>query len=109
MRRMRFSPLQSIETRDVTGDRPLITLVVQFQFPAAAKEEISLADRCKVEGIRGMTFYLEPQIGDTLEFGGYLWKVVGRLIRPNEYRKHGRRILPVIDTQYLGACPEDSL
>jgi hypothetical protein len=46
MRRIRFSPLQSIETRDVTGDRTLVTLVVQFQFSAAAKEEISLADRC---------------------------------------------------------------
>jgi hypothetical protein len=109
MRRMRFSPLQSIETRDVTGDRALVTLVIQFQFPPDAADKIPLDQRNKIEGIRGMTCYLEPQIGDTLEWGGHLWKVSNRLIRPNEYRKHGRRILPVIDTQYLGPCPEDSL
>lgn len=109
MQRMAFSDLQRIETRIVEGRRQLITLVTQFQLPPEVADKIPLKTRERIEGILGMTYYLEPQIGDCLEWRGHLWEVTGRLIRPNKYRGHGNRVLPVIGTRYIGPCPEDSL
>ena len=99
---------QRIKTT-IKARRNPITLVVHFKFPDEVRDTIPLSKICDTEGTLGMTFYIEPQVGDCLEWQGYLWMVKGRLIRPNKYQANGPRVLPVIAVEFLGECPDDSL
>jgi hypothetical protein len=81
-----------------------IPFPVRLILPDEAKEAIPLALVKSIEGIRILRFYTPPSVGDTIEFRGHLFQVIG--LHHECQVKGSRRAdrLPTVMTQHIGAA-----
>jgi hypothetical protein len=98
----RYLLSDQLEKTDIKVNRNPITLMVDFDLPDEARDAMPYEEFAKIQGKLACTFYIEPQRHDVLCLQGHLWEVLRRVIVPNQYRKHGERIIPVVAVRYVG-------
>jgi hypothetical protein len=80
---------------------------VRFEFPIEARETTPRAVLKSIEGVRILRFYTPPLSPDTIEFRGYLWRVLGR--HHEDVKVKGSPLkdkMPIVITELIGAVAE---
>ena len=80
----------------------LIPFPVNFDIPEAVREAMPIGQLHRLMGVRLVRMYCIPHPGDTIEFRGHLWKVLGL---HHEVRPTGSKMidkLPIALTEYIG-------
>jgi hypothetical protein len=82
---------------------------VSLELPDTVKEGLPRSLTKEVEGVRVMRFYTPPIAGDTIEFKGFMFKILAR--HHGGLRVHGsagKDTMPIVITEYIGAIEGDS-
>lgn len=75
----------------------------RFKFPEEMRETTPRAVLKAVEGIRILRFVTPPVSPDTIEFRGFLWRVLGR--HHEDVKVKGSPLkdrMPIVITEYIG-------
>lgn len=76
---------------------------VKLELPESVKERLSRATVKEITGIRVMRFHTPPVPSDTIEFKGYLFKVLGRHHEDLKVKgSHERSKMAIIITEFIG-------
>jgi hypothetical protein len=79
----------------------------RFEFPEEMRETTPRIVLKAVEGIRILRFVTPPVPSDTVEFRGYLWRVLGR--HHEDVKVKGSPLkdkMPIVITEFVGAVEE---
>lgn len=80
----------------------LIPFPVSLQLPESLKEALPRTVTKAIEGIRMMRFYTPPVPGDTIEFRGFLFKVLGRHHEDLKVKGSPQRDrMPIVIAEYV--------
>ena len=76
---------------------------VKLELPEDLKERLSRATVKEIEGIRVMRFYTAPVAPDTLEFKGFIFRVLGRYHEDLKVKgSHERSKMAIVLTEFIG-------
>lgn len=76
---------------------------VRFEFPEEVRETTPRAVLKAIEGIRVLRFYTPPVSPDTIEFRGFLWRVLGRHHEDVKVKGSPQKDrMPIVITEYIG-------
>jgi hypothetical protein len=82
----------------------LIPFPVCLELPESIKETLPRSITKAIEGIRIMRFYAAPVSGDTLEFRGFIFKVLGRHHEDLKVKGSPQKDrMPIVITEFIGA------
>jgi hypothetical protein len=82
----------------------LIPFPVSLELPESIKETLPRTVTKAIEGIRIMRFYAPPVPGDTIEFRGFLFKVLGRHHEDLKVKGSPQKDrMPIVITEFIGA------
>ena len=78
---------------------------VRFEFPDELRETTPRAILKAIEGVRVLRFFTPPVSPDTIEFKGFLFRVLGRFHEDVKV-KGSPQIdrMPIVITEYIGAA-----
>lgn len=103
-------PKYLIGTRDegtIRVSRSVSTYMVDFIYPESVKESYSYQDLAPYSGRLPMSFYREPLIGETLEYGGHDWHVVEIRHYPTRRNTKQTKRIPLVSLEYVGPTQAD--
>jgi hypothetical protein len=98
-----------VEREEVRVRKAPIVLMIDFNLPESVRETMPNEEFCRVQGIRDMSCYIEPQHGDRLVVESHVWVVSARTIYPYPHSGKGARIIPVIHVEYVSRADEELL
>jgi hypothetical protein len=98
-----------VEREEVRVRKAPIVLMIDFDLPESIRETMPNEEFCRVQGIRDMSCYIEPQRGDRLVVEGHVWAVTGRTIFPYPHSGKGARVIPTIHVDYVSRADEELL
>ena len=76
---------------------------VRLELPEDVKERLSRATVKEIIGIRVMRFHTPPVAPDTIEFKGFLFKVLGRHHEDLKTKgSHERSKMAIVITEFIG-------
>ena len=76
---------------------------MKLELPESVKERLSRATVKAIEGVRVMRFHTPPVAPDTIEFKGFLFKVLGRHHEDLKVKgSHERSKMAIVITEFIG-------
>lgn len=76
---------------------------VKLELPESIKETLPRATVKAIEGVRVMRFHTPPVAPDTIEFKGFLFKVLGRHHEDLKVKgSHERTRMAIVLTEFIG-------
>lgn len=87
----------------------LIPFPVSLELPESVKETLPRTVTKAIEGIRIMRFYTPPVSGDTIEFRGFIFKVLGRHHEDVKVKGSPQKDrMPIVITEFSGETNNDN-
>lgn len=89
-------------TSTVAVKRNNVFFACLFLLPENIKESVPYDVTSHIEGDLVMGFYCDPVVGDVINYGGYHWRVCGRLHHPVRRNSRKKKRIAQLILEFLG-------